>query len=87
MIVAAIPTSSASVERLISAFTLTIGDQQLATMEDTMEVPVLARFNSRKKRRRRRHRFDDTVSPEVAADDFSAEEVEEDEIVLEEGAI
>jgi len=80
MYVASIPTSSGSVERVMSVFTNTITPQMLRSKEQTVEARVLYRYNHRQKSRRRKHRFDD----DFPLDDFSEEEIWEEE-VLEEG--
>jgi len=76
-----LPTSSASVERLLSIFNEQIGVYQHRAKQDTIELRTLAAYNNRVQRRRK-HRFDDVLSPEQAMEDLSCEEE-----VIEEGQI
>lgn len=83
MNVAAIPTSSASTERVFSVFTNTITPQMMRSKEQTVETRVLYRYNNRGKTRRRKHRFDDNIPAEVLMNDYSDEEEE----VIDEGEV
>src|SRR3546814_15870423 len=60
----ALPTSSGSVERLVSVFTLNIGSQSMRSKEETIEARCLYSYNHRRQGRRRGHRFDDNRSEE-----------------------
>jgi hypothetical protein len=57
--VALIPVSTADVERIVSVFADTIGDDQGAALESTLETKTMMRFNHRKPKPRQNRRFYD----------------------------
>ena len=84
---APLPTSSGSVERLVSIFTRNIDSQSRRSKEETIEARCLYSYNHRRQGKRRRHRFDD----DVPAEPFLAQSVEsqdeESEEIIEEGQV